>query len=299
MNLMSPMYQGNLKEVTGKFWKFIRCFIPMFLLTGLQIACSFAATFVCSLSYTIEHPEDIEGATAYAKNLATDSHFLMKIMIVYDIIGLIAFGIFYFTHVREKGKKSGASFSKFSIPVIVILFAGMETFIACLLNVIGALFPGLLDQYVKRIETMGLTEMTFLSGLVAIVFTPVLEEIVYRAISFYYIEKFTDMFWFANIMQAAIFGMGHLNLVQGIYAFFMGLVMGYLYKKYQSLWASILGHVAFNITGTVLVPVIFGSEEMIPMNRVMVITVISLVVLVIAIMALRKDKAHSINGLNI
>lgn len=289
MNPMLPLNNESINNFTSRFWKFIRCFLPMLILTGIQIVCSFAATFFSSLSYTIEHPEDIEGAAAYAKNLANDSQFLMKIMIVYDIIGLLSFGIFYFIKIKEKGKKSGAYFSKFSIPFIVLLFAGLETFIASLLNIISVLFPGLLDQYAKRIETMGLTEMTVLSALVAIVFTPVLEEIVYRATVFYYVEKFSDWFWFGNIMQAAIFGMAHLNLVQGIYAFFMGLVLGYMYKRYHSLWASIVGHVAFNITGTFLVPIIFGSEEVVSLQKNLMITLISLAIIVLLFFLIRRD----------
>jgi hypothetical protein len=38
-------------------------------------------------------------------------------------------------------------------------------------------------------------------------------------------------FWVANILQAVLFGIYHMNPLQGIYAFFIGLFLGYVCHK--------------------------------------------------------------------
>ena len=51
----------------------------------------------------------------------------------------------------------------------------------------------------------------------------------------------------AMILSAALFGIYHLNVVQAVYAFFLGLFFVWLYERYDSLWASILGHISANL----------------------------------------------------
>jgi membrane protease YdiL (CAAX protease family) len=50
----------------------------------------------------------------------------------------------------------------------------------------------------------------------------------------------------ANIIQAAVFGIYHLNVIQGAYAFLLGMILGYVANKYKSITASILLHMAVN-----------------------------------------------------
>ena len=52
----------------------------------------------------------------------------------------------------------------------------------------------------------------------------------------------------ANVIQAFLFGVLHMNLVQGCYAFIGGLVLGYVAHKYQSVLASMLLHMFMNVS---------------------------------------------------
>ena len=54
-----------------------------------------------------------------------------------------------------------------------------------------------------------------------------------------------------------------MNLVQGAYAFLLGMVCGYVVLKYESLLAGIAVHMVFNAYGTFVTPLlnmIFGTE---------------------------------------
>lgn len=44
----------------------------------------------------------------------------------------------------------------------------------------------------------------------------------------------------------------HMNMIQGIYAFFLGMVLGYICEKGGSIYQSILFHMMFNFWGTII-----------------------------------------------
>jgi len=56
----------------------------------------------------------------------------------------------------------------------------------------------------------------------------------------------------AIILQAIIFGIYHLNPVQGVYAALLGIVLGTVAEKTRSIWTAILVHVSFNSISTLL-----------------------------------------------
>ena len=51
-------------------------------------------------------------------------------------------------------------------------------------------------------------------------------------------------------MQAALFGLFHLNWIQGIYAFALGIVLGYVCERGGSIYYSMGLHLLFNLWGT-------------------------------------------------
>ena len=62
---------------------------------------------------------------------------------------------------------------------------------------------------------------------------------------FFYRKKRGEKFWAANVIQAMAFGLCHLNVVQGIYAFVLGLAIGYIKEAYGHIKACILFHFLF------------------------------------------------------
>ena len=53
-------------------------------------------------------------------------------------------------------------------------------------------------------------------------------------------------------MQALMFGFFHMNLVQGIYTFALGLLLGYLVEKTGNLLVPIVLHILYNSVSGVL-----------------------------------------------
>lgn len=96
--------------------------------------------------------------------------------------------------------------------------------------------------------------------IAAVLLAPFGEELIFRGVIFYYAKKMmADLenrkkaFWIANTVQALAFGLLHLNVVQSSYAFIIGLVLGYLAYRYQSIVPTILAHMLINGIGNLLV----------------------------------------------
>jgi hypothetical protein len=54
----------------------------------------------------------------------------------------------------------------------------------------------------------------------------------------------------AVFIQGLLFGIMHMNLVQGVYAFLLGMILGYIRYKYKTVILTVCAHVVFNIFGT-------------------------------------------------
>jgi len=83
----------------------------------------------------------------------------------------------------------------------------------------------------------------YLIGLILI--APVVEEIVYRGIFFAPFERKLGGCW-AIFMISLIWAFTHLNINGMISVFFIGVLLGYLYKHTKSLLPGIIFHSLFN-----------------------------------------------------
>ena len=93
-----------------------------------------------------------------------------------------------------------------------------------------------------------LPEALLLYGVAA----PLWEEAVFRK-GVYGLARQLTGFTAAMILSAALFGIYHGNVVQGLYGFLMGLVLAVSYEKYKTLLAPILFHGGANIAVWLLV----------------------------------------------
>ena len=90
---------------------------------------------------------------------------------------------------------------------------------------------------------------TIIMMFYAIIGAPIHEELIFRGVTLHYAKKAMP-FFLANFLQALLFGVMHMNLVQGSYAFFAGLLLGFVYYKTNSLRVCILFHLFFNLLGS-------------------------------------------------
>ena len=85
----------------------------------------------------------------------------------------------------------------------------------------------------------------------AVIVTPVVEELVFRGLTFRRLKEYTN-FWVAALVSSALFGIYHMNLIQGLYAFVFGIIICVLYDRYGHLAAAVLVHFGANLLSVIL-----------------------------------------------
>jgi len=78
------------------------------------------------------------------------------------------------------------------------------------------------------------------------IITPVIEEVIFRFLFFRKLCVYVTA-QAAGIASAVIFGLYHGNAVQFIYAFIFGLVLAYVYWRFENLLSAVFLHSAANI----------------------------------------------------
>ncbi len=172
-----------------------------------------------------------------------------SIVAAYHVVGVAVFGLWYYlAYGRKKRPQNAEKPGIRGIVIIVLSGFLLQTFLSGILGVLEMLFPHLLQGYFELMETAGVTEMTPVIFVATVILAPIGEEALCRGIIFRLAGKVSSKFWVANCIQALAFAIIHANLVQGAYAFFLGLILGYVYGKYRNIWLCMLLHFAVNFS---------------------------------------------------
>lgn len=139
------------------------------------------------------------------------------------------------------------------------------------------------------------------SLLMLVIFAPLLEELFCRGIILRGLLEHTSPTK-AILWSSAIFGVIHLNPWQAIPAFLIGVLMGWVYWKTRSLWASIFIHF-INNGFAYLITIFFpglpddaGYYDLIPGNYYYVIYLIALAYSIGAILIMNNYYAKSLSN---
>lgn len=216
------------------------------------------------------------------------------VMVVAGILLLFVYvPWFYFGCGRPKISRESArrTFAPRTLLVVVLIAAGLNYGINCLMLSINIAAPQALEKYNQLMETAGLGVSPW-ANAAAVILAPLGEELIFRGVVFYYARRaVSDMknvraaFWIANVFQALLFGVYHMNLVQGIYAFFIGLALGYLCERYRSVIPGMLAHLVFNGMSTLFDGALYAwiPEESLLWCSVIGVAAIALVVAIMAL----------------
>ena len=137
-----------------------------------------------------------------------------------------------------------------NVIIIAIVALGMQLVIIGAMDLILPYFKKLAEEYTKLMEE-AMKGNPFVVFLCVVILAPFSEELIFRGVIMKKARVYLP-FIVANLMQAALFSIFHMNIVQGAYTFPVGLIMGYIAYKYKSIKASILFHMAFNALSYVL-----------------------------------------------
>jgi membrane protease YdiL (CAAX protease family) len=117
-------------------------------------------------------------------------------------------------------------------------------------------------------KQFGISDSVFVMFIIYCILSPIIEEVIFRygiynfihrkltskTVNLPYVKAHSFLGYSLSKAQvlsvwitALLFGLYHLNLVQGTYAFIMGLFITYCYAAYQKLSVPFAAHAAANI----------------------------------------------------
>ncbi len=228
---------------------FFKSILPILLVLVLQIVITLITGIIYAATTDITFSEvlgGIFGTSSYA-GYPQLTNFL------YGLTALVIFAAWYRSSfiVPFKNKKKADAVRGFSLRVIlgvILLGIGLYYVTALVVDVIGIIRPGLIANYNAMISDGGYTSPSLMLILYVVILAPIVEELVFRGLTYRYARN-TFPFWIANVWQALLFGLLHFNLVQGIYAFVMGLFLGYIVHRGHGIRYSVCVHIIFNVIG--------------------------------------------------
>lgn len=167
----------------------------------------------------------------------------------------LVIGVFWYKRIRAGGNYPVWNQQKnLNLPALLklaVLGVFVQFAISFLLNLVYIVRPDVMQNYTKVMESLGSGNPSLFSVFYVVITAPIVEEMLMRGLCLVILRK-EFPFWAANIIQAFYFGVIHLNLVQGIYAFLLGMVLGAVVKRYGTLKASMYLHFVINFSGQLL-----------------------------------------------
>lgn len=251
---------------------FFSSFLPIIIAMCSQFLAIASMIGVAGLFMFSSH----KGGTDELLNLLTNMDFSTCIMILYTFICIALMGIWYYSRCGgDYLPKPSKTFNVMGLAGVVLLVPGMQFFSGYLTSFVAWLVPTWMEQYEKLMETAGLGSEKIgpLMFCYAVLLGPVCEELIFRGVTMSQ-AKLALPFWLANFLQAALFGLFHMNWIQGIYAFALGLVLGYVCEKGGSIYYSIFFHILFNFWGTVIGQLLGNVENKAVAGIIMLVSMI-------------------------
>ena len=182
--------------------------------------------------------------------LLLDTNFNALIMIAFSVSCTVTFGIWYY---KSCGGNFRFSFKRQLHPLqpvgLLFLTPGTQFAASLVISFVAVIFPQWMENYMNMMEEAGMNEMTVLLFIYSVILAPISEELIFRGVTMRIARK-AFPFWAANLIQAVLFGVFHMNIIQGIYAGLLGLVLGFICEKGGSIYFAIFFHFLFNLWGT-------------------------------------------------
>lgn len=246
-----------------RFGQIMFCFLPPLLAFGIQQLISIPAVGIALLKAVMDNTT-LNGATYSFINNMMSSTFLELVNVCYGLTALAVFAFWFSKKFRNTERQSFTrSFHPWIIIGIVLCVIGLQYLSNYIVSFTAMIHEEWLDYYISLIEMAGLDDsVSLIMSAYSVLVAPICEELIFRGVTMQYAKKAMP-FWIANLFQALLFGIYHMNVIQGVYAFVIGIVLGYICEKGGSIYLSILFHILFNLWG-VFAPewFMYGSDTL-------------------------------------
>ncbi len=116
--------------------------------------------------------------------------------------------------------------------------------------------------------------------LYACLIAPITEELVFRGVFLKNMSRVSQRF--GIFTSALFFALAHQNIPQGVLAFLLGILLGYITIKHNSLVPAMIVHFVVNVTSTVFTQL----DQIAPLSADRLFTLVSIIIFILGIIML-------------
>ncbi|SFQ14382.1 hypothetical protein SAMN02910358_00847 [Lachnospiraceae bacterium XBB1006] len=244
-----------MKRFFHKVLQILFSCLPILITIGIQLAVAIPVTvyYFWFLGYEGQLPASGTDWYQWFKNTLTRSDYAIYVTAVW---GLVSLTLFYLWYRRVHNTKEDVPVKHFLTPYsvggLILMVIGLQLSINYFYSLLEPLMPGIFEKYNDVLSFPDSTPVGYAVLIVyGVIIAPIHEEFLNRGVTLHYASKAMP-FWVANLFQALLFGLLHMNPVQSSYAFLVGIVIGYIYHTAKNIWIPIFFHMAFNLFGTMV-----------------------------------------------
>ena len=186
--------------------------------------------------------------------------------IIFIIVGAIIFALASFSRGRKPKHVFGLR-KRSKKYIIIITMAGM--FVAYIAVFIGSIISNFLlstgepkkedlQEIVQTLMTNDDISLKIAIALSAIIFAPLIEEVIFRGYLYPVIKRFSHPI-FSCVITSLLFAVIHSNLEGLIPLFLLAIVLTIFYEISKSIWVPILMHACFNGVNTISILILTNA----------------------------------------
>ena len=252
-----PHSEGSANPgMPARIW---RVAYPLLIFFGVQLAGGIVLALIFILTRMLPALRQGIGMDVLSAELVTFS--LDNALAATLVCDLALIPLFVFLYLRQVKGRRAPKLSSFR-PADYLMVAALA--VSANFAISGVIEGFRLIDYFpdyQRIESMTAGGSLALQIAAVGIVAPVTEELLMRGLVFGRLRGFLSTVP-ALLVQALLFGLIHMNLLQGAYAAILGLMLGFLLVRYGSLLMCILFHIVLNMLSVVLpavLPADFGA----------------------------------------
>ena len=186
--------------------------------------------------------------------------------IIFLIVGAVIFALASFSRGRKPKHVFGLR-KRSQKYIIIITMAGM--FVAYIAVFIGSVISNFLlstgepkkedlQEIVQTLMTNDDISLKIAIALSAIIFAPLIEEVIFRGYLYPVIKRFSHPI-FSCVITSLLFAVIHSNLEGLMPLFLLAIVLTIFYEISKSIWVPILMHACFNGVNTISILILTNA----------------------------------------
>lgn len=174
----------------------------------------------------------------------------MELTILVGIVTALVFGVICYTDRKRSGTEMKALHSG-DIPGVLKVTVGSAV-LSVTGNILIAFTP--LVEWSESFQRVSITmsqESFPVLFLASVLIAPISEELLMRGVIYGRMRIFLSS-GKAIVLSSLLFGLFHANIVQGVFAFMMGMLFAAVMERYQNILVPILAHMSANLIIVIL-----------------------------------------------